>query len=208
MSTLAQMRSRIADDMMRSDLSTQIDLAINRAIEYYYNDGGFWFDETTGTFATIVGQETYGTADGLPSDIGEIDFVRITLSSTNKPELLPRSYPWIQKNNIGSAQGVPSDYAWYQNKIYLYLIPNAVNTVTLSYRKTYAVLSADPDTNNYTTYAQDLIEARAQWWLYDRVLFDDARAATMKKHEEDAYRVLMNRDEALTSNGEVEATGF
>lgn len=208
MSTLAQMRSRIADDLMRSDINTQIDKSINRAIEYYYNKGGFWFDETTGTFATIASQEAYGTADGLPSDIAEIYYVRLTIGSTNKPELRLKSYPAIQLLNMGAATGTPSDYAWYQNKMYLSLIPNSIWTVTISYRKTYSTLSNDADENNYTNYAEDLIESRARGWINKRIIKNYEAASLDKEEELDAFSALRKRSQTMTSTGTIQPTDF
>jgi len=209
MSTLVQMRSRIADDLNRSDLNTQIDLAINRAIEYYYNKERFWFNETSGTFATIANQEAYGTADGIPSDIAEIDYMQITLSSTNKPDLDERTFNWIQDRNVGRATGDPTDFAWYQNKIYLYLIPNQVRTITVFYKKTYADLSLDADTNDYTAYAEDLIEARATAWLNKRVLKDYESSSINERDEADALSALRERTSTMIGGtGQIQATDF
>ncbi len=208
MSTLAQMRSRIADDLLRSDLNTQIDKAINRAIEYYYKKEKFWFNQTTGTFATIASQEAYGTADGIPSDILEIDYMQIAFTTTNKPELIPRTYQDLKRRNEGNSTGNPEDYAWYQNKIYLHLIPSTVWTVTVSYRKSYAAMTVDADTNDFTTNAEDLIEARASWWLYSRVLKDYDAATVAKQEEIDSLSALRARTEGITGTGEVYPTGF
>ena len=161
MSTLTQMRARIADDLNRSDLNTQIDKAINRAIRHYYNSEYFWFNETVGTFVTVANQESYGTADSVPSDILSINYMRLTISTTNKPEIPKKTYQEIQMLNSGASIGQPLYYAWYQNKIWFYPIPDAVYTVTISYQKSYAVLVADSDTNDFTVEAEDLIESRA-----------------------------------------------
>jgi hypothetical protein len=208
MSTLAQMRSRIADAINRTDLNTQIDLAINRAIQHYYNAERFWFQETSGTFSTIANQEAYGTADGIPSDIDTIDEVKITLASTNIQPLVRRSFDWIIAMNQGQATGDPTDYSWYQNKIYLYLIPNQVRTVTLYYTKTYTALSGDSDTNDYTTYVEDLIEARAQSKLYDEILGNVDSAQRAKTRELESLAALRARTGNMVMMGQIVPTQF
>lgn len=207
MSTFSDMRSRIADDLNRSDLTTQINKAINRAIEHYENNR-FWFNETTGTFVTVANQQAYSTSDGLPSDIAEIDVVKITFSSTDKPELTRRSYQWLQETDISAVTGRPSDYAWYKSNLYLYQIPNSIWTVTISYQKTYSALSGDSDTNDWTTDAEDLIEARARWWLYKRVIKDMEEAESAKLEELEALRALQAKTTKLISTGKIRATQF
>ena len=207
MSTLSDIRSFIADSINRSDLTTQINRAINRAIEFYEKEL-FFFSETTGTFSTIASQEAYGTADGLPSDIREIFLAQVTLSSTNMPTLTPRSIEWIRGMNVGRATGDPYDYAWFQNKIYLFYIPNAVKTITLFYRKSYSELSADADTNDFTVYARDLIEAHAKWDLYTHTIQDTESAAAMQAAEMIALSSLRLKTNNLTSTGNVQATSF
>lgn len=207
MSTLAQMRSRIADDLNRSDLNVQIDKSINRAISFYEKEE-FWFRETTSTFSTIINQEGYGTADSLPSDILEIDYAKLILSSTVHQELEKRPFAYIQQLNAGRATGDPTDYAWYQNKLYLYLIPNSVKTITLFYRKSYSVLSADSDTNDFTVYAEDLIEARASWWIYSRILKDYDAANIAKAEENEVLQALREKSRQYQSTNLITATEF
>lgn len=208
MSTLATMRSRIADYVNRADINSQITTEINRAIEHYYNQESFWFTETTGTFSTVASQESYGTADGLPSDIQDIYYASIVVTSTNYQELTQRSINWIEETNIGRATGTPSDWAWYQNKIYLYLIPNAVLTINLYYRKSYSALSADSDTNDFTTYAEDLIEAHASAAIYEGLLKDFDSADRSKLKAQTALMALRAISDAKKSTNSISATSF
>ncbi len=208
MSTLAQMRSKIADDLNRSDLSTQIDRAINRAITHYESEM-FWFQETTGTFSTIANQQSYGTADSLPSDIKEInDPVKITITSTFLPDLKRISFAELLQKDIGAFASQPDEWAWYQAKMWFYPRPNAVWTVTLRYQKSYTALSADADTNDWTTYAEDLIEAHACWDLYAHLLQDDKQASTFEARELRALKALQEKNRKLVSTGYIRPTTF
>ena len=207
MSTFLQMKNRIADDIKRSDLATQIGVAINRAIEHYEKDR-FFFNETNGTFSTVAGQESYGTSDSVPSTIAEVDTVTLTQTSTNIYPLTKTSFDSIRALNAGgtTARGVPLEYAYYQEKFWFYPIPDAAYTVTVYFKKTYTQLSADGDTNDWTEEAEDLIEARARWWIYRRIIRspDNIADADMAKAEElEALRSLESKTTMLISTGTV-----
>lgn len=208
MSTLAQMRSRIADDLNRTDLNTQIDVAINRAIEYYYKGFRFWFNEKTATFNTVANQVNYGSADSIPTDMMEIDFVKIAFASTDNEELIPRTYDYIQQANVGSYAGRPADYAYYKENFWLYPVPSQAWTVTVSYAKSYTDLSADADTNDFTEEAEDLIESRAEWWLYKRIIKDYDLAQASKAEELEALSTLISETERIVKSGFVRPTVF
>jgi hypothetical protein len=207
-STLASMRTRIADHINRTDLNSNITDAINRAIRFYYDLEEFWFTETSGTFSTVASQEAYGTADSIPSDINNIDYVKITISSTNHQILTPRTFDWIQSMNQGRSTGDPTDYAWYQNKFYFYLIPNSVKTITVFYTKTYTDLSADADTNDFLTYAEDLIEARAKWWICSEIIDNEKKAAKSKALETEALIALRTKSDKKKATNKIEPTCF
>ena len=207
MSTFSQMRSKIADDLNRTDLTTQINRAINRALTYYKKQR-FWFNEGTATFSTVVDQESYGSADGVATDIVDIDEAKITISSTVKPTLTKQTFNYIQQMNYGNFKSQPTDYAIFQNKIWLYPIPNQVWTITLYYQKSYSDLSDDSDENDFTTYAEDLIEARAIWWLFKTVIRDKDAAEDYKQVEMDALTSLQAQTTKLTSSNKLRPTEF
>lgn len=209
MSTFAEMQSRIADDVNRSDLTTQIQKAINRSIAHY-SGRDFWFTETTGTFSCVASQEAYGTADSLPSDLRDIVLAQVTVSG-NDYELTRRSIGWLQKQDPSDNSGQPTDYAFFQKKMYLYPIPDSTYTITLFYKKSYSDLSATSDTNDFTTIpeAEELIEYRANWWLNKRVIKDREEAQECKNSEIEALETLQNISNNFT-NGDMsnQATDF
>lgn len=206
MSTLADMVSRIADDINRTDLSTtQIPLAINRAIKYYKKEP-FWFKETTDTFVTVANQKIYTSTDTGITDISRIHTVEIEANSANE-ELLLRDVKWIEYQNPNDSTGVPTDYAWWQNSFYLYLVPNGVYTIRVYYTKDYPELTG-VQTNDWITYAEDLIEARARWWLYTRIILDTEQALVAKNEENDALFALREINEGYVAQGRIPPTSF
>jgi len=206
MSTFLQMRTKIADYLDRSDLSSQINDAINRAIEYYEKER-FWFNEKTGTFATVANTKNYSSAGGVPTDIAEIDYVEVTQSG-KEYEVEPRTYNYIKRPQGYDVTGLPKYYAFYQENFYLDPIPNAIYTITISYQQKYTALSADGDSNDFTTDAEDLIEARALWWLYGRIIKDKELADSAKQDELNALSSLREKTRKLIATGYVRPTSF
>lgn len=209
MSTLLEMRSRIADDLDRSDLDTQITKAINRAIEYYEKEH-FFFNETSGTFVTVANQESYGTADSTPSDLLDVQVLTITESSTNIYPLEKVPFDTIRYLNTSgtSSPGIPYNWGYFREKFWFYPVPNAVYTMTVYYLKSYTALSADGDTNDWTEEAEDLIEARARWWLNHRIIKDYEAAAADKAEELDAFLALRIKSDRLLTTGYTRKTDF
>lgn len=208
MSTLIEMRQRIADDLNRSDLNSQINKAINRAIEHYAKQFRFWFNEKTATFSTIASQFNYSSANGIPTDMREIDYVKIALSATNNVPLVSRTYDYIQTANVGNLTGTPSDYAYYKENFWLYPVPNAAYVITVSYAKSYPVMTADADTNDFTEEAEDLIESRAEFWLYKRVIKDYDAAQVAKAEELEALTALLTETKRITASKRIRPSSF
>lgn len=205
MATWDDLVSRIADDLNRSDINTQIGVAVNRAIAYYMSERT-WFNETSDTVTTVSGQESYGTADGLASDIIRIDLVQITDSAGNQYPLTERTWSYLRtlQTSPTTLTGLPVDWCWYGEKLYLYPTPNAALTCTVWYVKSYAELTAG-ESNDWTTEreATDLIEARATWWVATRLLKDYERAQAAKGEELEAYRRLIERTSHAVSSGTI-----
>lgn len=204
MSALSVVRARIADDLNRSDLNTQIDKAINRAIEFYEKQR-FWFNENTWTFVTVAGTESYTFSTASTTDLLEIDQVTLTRTST---DIYPLDQITFQKlrqiNTTGTTtRGAPSKFALYKSTWYLYPVPDAVYTVTIYGQKSYAAMTADADTNDFTTDAEDLIEARARWWVYANILKDVTQATVAKASEIEALQSLQAKTANIQSTGAI-----
>lgn len=189
MATFEEMKNRIADDLNRTDLTSQIGLAINRAIGHY-KTYPFWFTEAVQSFTINSSNYQYdSTNSNFPSLFGRIHLITVT-SGGDTYEVPAVDMKYFQNLNINDSTGEPQVYSLYQDKAWLYPFPDRSMTGKVYYSKTYASLSASSDTNDFTVYANDLIEARASWWVNSRILKDINSAQMDKVAEQEALENL------------------
>lgn len=207
MSTFDDMVNKIASDMQRSDLKTQIGTAINRAIRYYYDKDPFYFNEATATFTTTQGQKIYTPSDTNITDIAKILQVEIEINPSTNISLTPRTFQYIQDVNINNTQGQPFDYAYYNESFYIYPVPDNTYTITVFYNNEFQELSG-AESNAFTTDAEDLIEARARWSLYKAVIRNKDAALDAKEQETDALQAIRTATARRVSTGKVRPIKF
>lgn len=209
--TLAGLKAEIADDTLRSDLSTQIANAISSAIRFYQKRR-FYFNETrTTTFATVASQATYSSSDD--TDIPKfmvVDAVFITDSSGNRYELDyydPADIHWLQGN--GASTGRPFGYSYYDQSFTFYPIPDDVYTITPMGQISKDEPASDGEANNvWMTEAYELIRCRAKGLLFTHVMKDPAQAQTMSLAEQVALADLVSRTNAKLATGFIARTSF
>lgn len=205
MATLGAMKTRIADDLARADLTTQIADAITSAIAYH-DTGSWWFNETSGTFSTSSGTDEYApaTATFLTSLIRE-DAVTATVSGEREPL---RRISWAQMTDQrwdSAPAGPPTQFAIYGQKFYVYPVPDATYTITIWYAGILGAPGADGSSNAWTTEGEALIRARAKFLLFRDVIRDPAEAAVQAQAEADALAALRRMNNARLSTGRVDA---
>jgi hypothetical protein len=165
MTTYGVMQARIADELARTDLTTQIQTAILSAIKHHERRE-FYFNQKTATFSTVASQEYYGSSD--LADIPNIILLRgavIDLGTNAKEPLDVVQWEEIDCAQTGAITGDPSAMALFKQQIRLYPIPTAVRTITLGYVYRLTSLSVSADTNAWTTDAEELIRNRAKYDL-------------------------------------------
>ena len=203
MADLATLKSRIASDLVRTDLTSQIAYAINDAIAEYQGRR-FSFNQTRGTFSTVAGTDFYTT---IPTDIAELDTVSLTVSGDTRP-IRPASHDQLERLVTNTtSRGQPSLYAWYAEKLRLYPVPDAVYTVTLSYLQKIAAPSTDGTSNEWTTEAEQLIRACAKRILCRDVLRDQEAAMAAAEAEAIAFRRL-KREALQLDTGSLAPSGI
>lgn len=210
MATFLELQDRIADDLNRTDLTEQIKKAINRAIQRYQKKK-FWFQETTASFSLVAGQEVYVFGVGsVPSDIQDITSLTLERTANDDYPIYRTTFQEIRRLNDtqGTSTGTPNLWTLYNESFYFSPVPNDTDTINLYYYQNYADLVNDADTNDFTNNAQDLIEARARWWINLRVLKDRASASDDKQEELEALFAINEQNKNFQSSRGIQPYAF
>lgn len=193
MASYLLLASQIADELGgRTDLLTPlsgsgltlspIKNAITSAIAKWERER-FYFNETYNAtlFTTIAGQELYTTAAAAGiATAPEIDELRALIGGSRRV-LTERSWEYLEEISANpNARGQPSEWAYFAEQVRLYPIPDGAYPISASFVQRLAALSADTDTNVWTTDAIDLIRCEAKLILAQEVLHDAEMAGRMK----------------------------
>ena len=196
MADLATLKSRIASEIHRSDLTSAIAYAIGDAVKQYQSRR-FAFNQTRGTFSTAVGTEFY---DSL-TDIASIDTVTMTVNG-RKVVLDEWPYGYMERiNTTTNTNNQPWAWSWYDEKIRLYPIPDAVYPMTVSYVQKVDVPSTDGASNIWTTEAEELIRHAAKKRIYRDVTMDDSGAMKAEMAEAEQLARLTKDSNRLAAGG-------
>ena len=210
MTTFGTMRDRIADELDRADMTSQIEREIKSAIAFYERKR-FWFNEKRIDFATVASREWYTSADD--SDIPNLltlDIAKIAINATTKNELELLPYAELEFVSDGGEadEGQPTGLAYFQKQIRLYPIPDASYSVVLSGIFALDSLSASADTNAWMTDAEALIRQRTRRMIYSSVIRDPELAAEAGRLEVEELRTLIEATTLKKATGRVLPTQF
>ncbi|MGY3535414.1 phage adaptor protein [Bradyrhizobium sp. USDA 4452] len=209
MASYLDLQTRIAGDLSRDDLGSQIKDAIGDAIKNYERDR-FYFNYTRSlTFPTVAGQVAY-TGSDLPQipNIIRIDhlFLRDTVSTFDLDRIEPDEFEWLQGNNTGP--GRSNVFTYIDGQIMLWPIPAAVYTLRPHMHYRLAALAADTDSNAWTNDAEQLIRAHAKLLLYTNVI-EDTDGMQRMQLQIPAYKGKLDYEtSARMSTGKIHGTNF
>lgn len=203
MSDYGTMQSNIATFLRRDDLSSEIPIAIKRAIAHYSNEDWPWLQaRTTASITTSSSTKTVT----IPSDFKSVVTLLVTVNSA-KYELYQRTQKEIEELYYDeSLTEIPLRYAIWDGNFYLYPIPDDTYVLTLDYYQELTELANSTDSNEWTTTAEELIEARACWWLANRVMRNMELANSFKEAELEAYQRLRANATLQISSGRLRPT--
>lgn len=204
MSTLTAMKARIAAEIRRSNLTSEIASAITTAIEAYQHRPWAFQQSRSTTFNTAIGTEFY--TSGLSSLI-RID--RVFIRDGNVVDRLdpmdPQQMEEMSEN--ATSTGKPSDWSWYAEQLRLYPVPDAVYPIRVAGIFKVAAPATDGEANNpWMTTAERLIRARAKWELAVHVIRGEGGAelaTAMAAAIDEAERQIIKR-----SNDRTRGAGF
>lgn len=208
MTTFATMKARIADELARSDLTTQIATAVTSAIKHYERRR-FWFNETTGSVTVSAGAEFYGSADAaFLASLVQIDTARLALGSTY---FQLRHEAWSVIDELASGTGVtgtPSHYSYYGQQLRLWPKPNASATLRLAYVMRPADPATDTESSVWTlpAFGEELIRTRAKVDLFENVIRDPGEADRLRVREQEILHALTRETGAKAASGRIVAS--
>ena len=208
MSTFAQLKSQIADDLARDDLTTQIEEAVLAAIVDHERTR-FYFNERRAApaFTTVADQELYTASDDADiATIAHIDSLVMILNGSRR-KLFVQTEQWMDEMS-GLGTGAPTHYSYIAKRIRLYPIPDAAYQVYMTGQIRLATLSAGGDTNAWTEDAKELIRVAATEKIYRQIVHDFPRADQMMQQV--AYQKMLLTSETTVRGGpmRVRATTF
>lgn len=153
MATFRDMQDRInLDYLNRTDLLNETKRAIIRAVTHY-EKYRFWFNMTS----TALALGTTSSTVAIPADFLALDYATV-LNNTVQVPVAIRSFDRIAyKNGTTSVSGVPSEVVYYRDALHFTPKPASATSLTIYYMHAFPQLSADSDTNPWTSAAEDLI---------------------------------------------------
>jgi hypothetical protein len=201
MTDYVTLRNRIIDELANDGALTtaQVNYAIQDTIKFHERRP-WYFNQTVGTFSTVAAQEYYSSADlaAIPNIIN-IASMLVTNSGIKTP-VVGVTFETLDDVQDGSMTGIPGNFTIWQQQIRLYPIPDGVYTVTMAYIYRLTALSADEDSNAWTTDAEELIRQGAKRRIAMNYFHADDVAARVAPMEQEALAALMAEDRRRRPN--------
>jgi hypothetical protein len=209
--TLATLKAKIADDLARSDLTTQIATAITSAITYYQPQRFFFTETRASTFLTVVEQSIYDVDDDadipLFLELDGMTFRDSSGQSYNLPRIDPVEMELLLDGNANIAR--PYCYAYYESSFRFYPVPDAVYTMRpLGVIEKAAPAADDTAGNVWMVHGYELIRCHAKADLYTNVVRERDKVQDMQEREVMELNRLRNKTTRQVATGRIMATQF
>jgi hypothetical protein len=208
MATLATIRGRVlaklvdAGGSIAEPTAAQVTAEINSVIDFY-EPQNLWFNETTVTGTLTVGSDVVP----IPADFNHfLEPNALVVEQSNVRYPLVKISPLQYDSMYAAGTGLPRFFTYRNQGIQLYFIPDQEYPYRLYYNRSYADLVADGDSNDFTNYAERLIEYRtlAECYLNYRSDMEMAREYERKAAEELNRLVSQTRQRLATGNLETD----
>ena len=192
--TRAALEARIADDLDRSDLTTQITAAVTDAIDRYASER-FAFNEVQNFTHTFSASNAVVPLTNLTVYFAKIDRLRMQYSgASNLTDLYPRDYGWLMDGQDAQSVSRPLEYCVYAEAINFDVIPQEAYVGVLDGVKRLSPTSSNSFSTSssvsWFTEGRNLIRARAKIDLYAHVIKDTEEAGKMALVEQREFRDL------------------
>jgi hypothetical protein len=205
--TLGQLKARVADELARADLTSQIALAIDDAITEAATSR-FWFNEVRGlVFSLTPGQATFSSDE--VGALTEIDSLWIAVSGGRR-NLRERNSSEIDGLVQGTnPTGEPFSYARYGGDLRFYPTPAQAYTVTIDGVTRLPALANDDDANAWTDplRGERLIRAIAKRNILTEIICDFERGQAQGQLVDRYKAHLLAQSYDRTATGRMAAHG-
>lgn len=204
MTTLAVMKARIASDLRRDDLTSDIADYIPDAIADFQQKRLFFNETRAFAFNTESAKQRYTEVE-FPNvaNIIKIDSAYVTIGGS-KFRLWPRQPVLIeQATTNANSSGQSTHYAFYDRSLWLYPIPNDIWAVNLLAVAKAAAPASDGETNNpWMTDCARLIRSQTIGHLYAYIIKDKDKASSFYTLAQDALTRLEDKTADMTKTGD------
>jgi hypothetical protein len=213
MTTYLIMQNRIADELVRDDLATQIQKAINDAIKSWegirlkFNEKRYLINTVANTEYYSLATPTLLTEAGLAVGTGEtvIEHDSLTCTVNNFPyPLNERTEGWFARNQTTTYTGQPDSFGIFANTLRLFPIPDAVYPINIAAglaRLAPNPLTADNDSNDWLIEGEPLTRQQAKLILYRDLLRDQAGRTAAAEGVQEAQWMLERKATAQNMTG-------
>lgn len=209
--TKAGMITEIESILKRTDLTTKVGEAIDRAIRYYQNEQLYFNETKTAQFNCVVGQVYYNGDDDADIPLmNKFDALHVRISNNDRPlERMKDVNAFEQLVDGNVSNGEPSTFIFYANALGLYPPPNSTYTVTMFGGYDAAAPATDAEADNvWMTDAYDLIMYRALYYLNVYHTRDYTFGSANKEDSKDELDNLYKRTNRLKGSNRIKPTSF
>jgi hypothetical protein len=144
----ATFKTRIADHLNRTDLTSQIPNFVTLAIKRLEKEK-LYFQQEFATVATVA-STAYAS---LPTDF--LQDIRDGLIDSNGTPITKANWKTVMADQAAGNTGEPKYYCVMKGRIYFMSIPDAIYSYRFLYYKSLTALSLDADTNDWLSTAWD-----------------------------------------------------
>ena len=220
MATYGDLKSEIATELRRSDLTSEIATAIVDAVEELSSERFDWNVSRDITLSTVASTEFYTNSDWSISttsagktvstfdEIIHIDGMWVRIGG-NDYKVKPRPDSYLQDlSKTSPTTGQPYYYSYYNNQWRFYPVPDQVYSVRMAAHYVLPALSDDADDQPWTNFARTLVKSRAKALIAVHRLHDEALAQRMIRAEQFARDKLDERAAKKASTRTIEPMVF
>jgi len=207
MPNLAELRARIADDLARADLATQIGDAIRDVVRLHEAER-FWFNEFYRVTATLSSSSNALALASLPLSVLAIDKVRLQGPGTRWTDLRRIDRDWLATLQDQTMAAPPSAWGIQGDALQFDCAADRNYALLLDGVRKVSTASASADVSAWVNDGRDLLRAGAKRLLYLHVIKDAEQAAACATAEIEALAMLRGKTNLKKAGSRIRPTRF